>query len=68
MNEFKLKCSQMSLSDMEVLKRVINENYEAEINSSESQEDIDGLKDEKQKFNQAVTEALLKKATDIAYS
>lgn len=68
MNELKLKCSQMTLSDLDVLKKVINQHYDSEIDSSSVQEDIDGLKKEKKTFNADVTEVLLKKAIDIVYS
>ena len=68
MNELRLKCSQMTLSDLDVLKKVINENYESEIKSCTDPADAEGLTKEKKEFNEIVAETLLKKATEIIYN
>ena len=69
MNDLKLKCSQMSLSDLEALRRVIVENYNSLTKSSSiSEEDVDGLRSEERLIYETVSEALLNKATAILYT
>lgn len=68
MEHLKLKCSQMSLSDLDVLKNTMISHYESEIINCNNNEDRDGLIGEFKSFKETISEIILSKSTDIVFN
>lgn len=68
MEHLKLKCSQMGLSDLDVLKKTIVDHYENEINNCTNDDDKNGLIAECNSFKEVISELILDKSTQIVFN
>jgi uncharacterized protein (DUF2344 family) len=68
MNQLKVKCSQMSLSDLQVLKNTIVSHYQSEIKNASNSEDKFGIIEESKKFESEISELILSKSIDIVFN